>query len=103
MVDLITRHRNVYTDTAGVRRFDLLEQAVRRAGPEKILFGTDGPWLHPGVEMAKVRALGLDHRSEALVLGGNFLRLTARARLDRSLPIAYPAPFEMPAQRGRKF
>ena len=40
----------------GVRRFDLLGQAVERAAPHKILFGSDGPWLHPGVEMQDPRA-----------------------------------------------
>ena len=59
LIDHLVRHPNVYADTSGVRRFDLLEQAVERAGARKILFGSDGPWLHPGVELAKVRALGL--------------------------------------------
>ena len=59
LIDHLVRHPNIYTDTSGVRRFDLLEQAVRRAGAAKVLFGSDGPWLHPGVELAKVRALGL--------------------------------------------
>jgi hypothetical protein len=76
----LARHPNIYTDTAGVRRFDILEQAVQRAGARKILFGSDGPWLHPGVELAKVRALGLSRDDEELVLGGNFLRLTGRVR-----------------------
>ena len=53
LIDHLVRHPNIYTDTAGVRRFDILEQAVRRAGARKILFGSDGPWLHPGVELAK--------------------------------------------------
>jgi len=53
LIDHLVRHPNIYTDTAGVRRFDILEQAVQRAGPRKILFGSDGPWLHPGVEFAK--------------------------------------------------
>lgn len=83
LIDQLERHANVYADTAGVRRFDLLAQALRRAGASKLLFGTDGPWLHPGVELAKVRALGLTADGEALVLGRNFLRLTARARLRR--------------------
>ena len=74
------RHPNIYTDTSGVRRFDLLEQAVRRAGARKVLFGSDGPWLHPAVELAKVRALELPPDDEALVLGGNFLRLTSRVQ-----------------------
>ena len=80
VIDLITRHRNVFTDTSGVRRFDQLVSAVRRAGPSKILFGTDGPWLHPAVELAKIRALGLPTAAEQLILSGNWLRLTARAR-----------------------
>ncbi|RKT44862.1 amidohydrolase family protein [Thiocapsa rosea] len=79
LTDHLVRHPNIYTDTAGVRRFDLLEAAVRRAGPGKVLFGSDGPWLHPAVELAKVPALGLPPVAEALVLGGNFLRLIANA------------------------
>jgi len=85
-IDPLARHPNVYTDTSGVRRFDLLEQAVQRAGAHKILFGSDGPWLHPGVELAKVRALGLPRSDEKLVLGGNLLRLIARVHVP-SLPV----------------
>ncbi len=80
LIDHLERHPNVYTDTSAVRRFDLLQRALRRAGPEKILFGSDGPWLHPGVELAKVRLLGLPPPAERRVLGGNLLRLIARAR-----------------------
>ena len=80
LIDHLVRHPNVYADTSGVRRFDLLQQAVRRAGAKKILFGSDGPWLHPGVELAKVHALGLPAADERLVLGGNLLRLLARGR-----------------------
>jgi len=86
LIDHLARHPNIYTDTSGVRRFDLLEQAVERAGPKKILFGSDGPWLHPGVELAKVRALGLPTSDEELVLGGNLLRLIARVR-SKSVPL----------------
>jgi len=77
-IDPLARYPNVYADTSGVRRFDILLQAVRRAGPGKILFGSDGPWLHPGLELAKVRALGLPPTGEQLVLGQNFLKLVSR-------------------------
>jgi hypothetical protein len=80
VIDLLARNPNVYTDTSGIRRFDLLAEAVRRAGPQKVLFGSDGPWLHPAVELCKVRALRLAPDQERLVLGGNWLRLTATAR-----------------------
>jgi hypothetical protein len=78
LIDHLVRHPNIYTDTAGVRRFDILEQAVQRAGARKILHGSDGPWLHPGIELAKVRTLGLSRSDETLVLGDNFLRLIER-------------------------
>lgn len=75
LIDPLSRHANIYCDTSAIRRFDLLEEAVKRAGPQKILFGSDGPWLHPGVELAKVYALGLSAADQALVLSGNLLRL----------------------------
>lgn len=79
-VSVLAEHPNVFTDTSGVRRFDLLEKAVRLAGPEKVLFGSDGPWLHPALELAKIRLLRLPPAAESLVLAGNFLRLTRAAR-----------------------
>ena len=85
-IDYLSRHPNIYTDTSGVRRFDLLVDAVKRAGPHKILFGSDGPWLHPGIELAKVRALGLKSEQEQLILGRNFLRLVARVRVPNARP-----------------
>ena len=81
-LDSLARYPNIYTDTSGVRRFDLLEEGLARAGPEKLLFGSDGPWLHPGVELFKVRALGLAPAAEELILGGNFRRLVSRVRRD---------------------
>jgi predicted TIM-barrel fold metal-dependent hydrolase len=83
LIDHLVRHTNIYTDTSGVRRFDVLDDAVRRAGAGKILFGSDGPWLHPGLELAKVKALSLSARDEALVLGGNIARLIGRAGVRR--------------------
>jgi predicted TIM-barrel fold metal-dependent hydrolase len=83
LIDHLERHDNVHADTSGVRRFDLLAEAVRRAGPHKLLYGTDGPELHPGVELAKIRALGLSPRAEKLVLGENLLRLLPRRAVDK--------------------
>jgi uncharacterized protein len=80
VVDQLVRYPNVYGDTAGVRRFDYIVQAVKRAGPRKVLFGSDGPWLHPGVELHKIRLLGLRPDHEALILGGNLVRLLRQSR-----------------------
>ena len=87
-LDVLARHPNVYTDTSGVRRFDLLEEAVRRAGAAKIVFGSDGPWLHPGVELHKIRALELAQRDERKITGGNILRLMRPQSISASVVAA---------------
>jgi predicted TIM-barrel fold metal-dependent hydrolase len=80
----IARYPNVYADTSTVRRFDYIVEAVKRAGPRKLMFGSDGPWIHPGVELHKIRLLGLPKDQEALVLGGNILRLIRQARVGEA-------------------
>lgn len=76
LIDLLVSRRNVFADTSGVRYFELLQDAVDRAGAHKILFGSDGPFLHPAPELAKVRALRLHPADRALILRDNVLRLT---------------------------
>lgn len=90
-IDLIARHPNLYADSAGVRRFDLLAEAARRAGAHKLIFGSDGPWLHPGLELAKIRALCRSSEETRLMLGGNLLRLLeGDRRLSRRAASAPP-------------
>jgi len=75
-ISILERYPNMYTDTSAVRRFDVLQEALRRVGPNKILFGSDGPWLHPGVELQKIYALHLSKDDQDKVLYKNFLKLT---------------------------
>lgn len=79
----LARHPNVYADTSGVRQFDYLVQAIRTGGAHKLLFGSDGPWLHPGNELHKIRLLKLPKDQESLVLGGNALRLLRPVRISQ--------------------
>ncbi|RTQ52511.1 amidohydrolase [Hymenobacter gummosus] len=90
LTDQLARFPNIYTDTSGVRRFDILQRAVRRVGAHKFLFGSDGPWLHPGVELAKIQALHLPVEDAEKVLSGNLLRLIGQVR---------PAPLPAVARR----
>ncbi len=95
LVDQLVRRPNVYADTSGVRRFDILEEAARRAG-RKLLFGSDGPWLHPGLELLKVRALPLTPAVRRLVEGETIIRLIAGSGRPsprtRIIPQRAPAP-----------
>lgn len=102
LIDHLQRHPNVYTDTAGVRRFDLLLEAVHRAGPEKILFGSDGPWLHPGVELSKIQAMRLPSEPFSRIAGGNLLRLIGKRRCRPArFETSYP-PLFVKAPRVRR-
>jgi predicted TIM-barrel fold metal-dependent hydrolase len=80
----IARYPNVYGDTSAVRRFDYIVEAVKIAGPRKLIFGSDGPWIHPELEMRKVQLLNLPKPAEALVLGGNLQRLMAQVHVGEA-------------------
>jgi hypothetical protein len=84
IIDQLARLPNIYADTSGVRRFDYLVEAIQRAGAHKLLFGSDGPWLHPVLELHKIRLLKLSPREEALVLGHNLMRLIKSARTPQN-------------------
>lgn len=90
VIDQLGRFPNVYADTSGVRYWDCLIQAVKRAGPGKLLFGSDGPYLHPGVELHKIKLLKLPPAQERLVLGQNIARLLSGSEVtvpqNQSLP-----------------
>jgi predicted TIM-barrel fold metal-dependent hydrolase len=95
----LARYPNVYADTSGVRQFDYLVKAIQRGGPRKLLFGSDGPWLHPAVELHKVRMLGLSPKDEALVLGGKIVRLLRGAIVGKAGTVVRPATKDQPQRR----
>ncbi|WP_266363171.1 amidohydrolase family protein [Tellurirhabdus rosea] len=98
LIDCLVRYPNVYTDTSGVRRFDILQKALDRAGAGKLLFGTDGPWLHPAVELSKIYALKLSPAEFRQVAALNFLKLIRKA-VNRRCPDGLLPP--RPARRRR--
>ena len=66
---------NVFLDTSSVMIFSWLAEAVRDCGAGKLVFGSDGPGIHCGPELEKVRCLNLAPEEEAGVLGGTVARL----------------------------
>lgn len=83
MIDKLRRHPNMFVDTSGVQYFDLLIETIKAAGPTRMIFGSDGPFLHPGLELEKVRLLGLDPASFAAVAGNNIARLLGNSPQQR--------------------
>jgi len=72
---LARRYPNVYFDTSSVMDFEALEMAVKEDLCHKMIFGSDGPVLHCGVELARIQYLDLTDAQREMVLGGNIARL----------------------------
>jgi uncharacterized protein len=102
VIDQAVRWPNVYVDTSGVRYFDALVEAVRRAGADKIVFGSDGPQLHPGVELHKVRVLGLSPAGWRKVTGGNIRRLLGPGAAPSLAPVRRADAAPMAGLRGER-
>jgi predicted TIM-barrel fold metal-dependent hydrolase len=65
---------NTLFDTSGISYTFAIKRAVEELGPERVLFGSDNPFLFPETELQKVVTLGLDATALKLVLSENALR-----------------------------
>lgn len=72
---LAKEYPNVYFDTAGVILHEWLERAVQEGLCRKMIFGSDAPGCHCGVELARVKYLNLSRKDEELVLWKNIAGL----------------------------
>jgi predicted TIM-barrel fold metal-dependent hydrolase len=74
-IDVAARNPNVYLETSGMPMHSKIREAVERVGPDRVLYGSDTPFHHPSVELAKVRVSGLPADLTDRVLGENGRRL----------------------------
>ena len=58
-IDVAARNPNVFLETSGMPMHAKIREAVERVGPDRVLYGSDAPFHHPAVELAKVRVSGL--------------------------------------------
>jgi predicted TIM-barrel fold metal-dependent hydrolase len=72
-----TIHGNVWTDTSSARSVvpGLIEWAVREVGADRVLFGTDTPFYHAGVQRARIDQADRTDQAKALVLRENAVSL----------------------------
>lgn len=80
-IELAAACPNAVLDLSGVVLLWKIEEAARRLGPERLLFGTDGPdkapdtASHARIEVDKIRMLSLSPGDKEKILGGNLRRL----------------------------
>jgi len=80
-IDLAIRFDNVRLDVSGVVLNWKIEDAARRVGANRLLFGTDGPHPTPDlesfarIELDRIRCLRLSDDAKAAILGENIAEI----------------------------
>ncbi|MFH1086853.1 MAG: amidohydrolase family protein [Chloroflexota bacterium] len=69
-------HANIYLDLASsLIHSDEVEWLASAIGAERVVFGTDVPWLDPRFELGKVAYANLSEEQQRSIMGGNIARL----------------------------
>ena len=75
-LEMVASVPNTYLDIcASCSDLGRVEAFVGAVGPERVLFGTDNPFLEPSHCLSQVQAADLSAADRGLILGGNILRL----------------------------
>ncbi|HOX37648.1 MAG TPA: amidohydrolase family protein [Candidatus Brocadiia bacterium] len=70
---------NLYVDVAGSAAYRrAMEALAELAGAEKILYGSDFPMFDLGFEIGRIVGSGMNEVAQAMILGGNAIRLFKR-------------------------
>jgi predicted TIM-barrel fold metal-dependent hydrolase len=77
---MLRANPNVLMETSGIYREDFIEDTVQELGAERVVFGSNAPYMDPGFEALRVRLAHFSDREKELVGRANLariLRLTA--------------------------
>ena len=83
-IGLAALHPNLYLDLcgSGFERMGVLELAVKAAGPQRVLFGSDFTINDPAGVIARVQMAQFDEATRRHILGDNLRRLLAEHGAD---------------------
>jgi predicted TIM-barrel fold metal-dependent hydrolase len=75
---------NLLVDTSGSQpEAGMVEYAVRRLGPERVIFGSDWPIRDFGTQVGRVSGAELTPEEQELIFRGNAARLLAPSEEER--------------------
>ena len=70
-----SKYKNVYLGTESVREFYYMDLAVKKAGAEKVIFGSDYNLGLPLTYIPIVESLNISHEEKEMIFNGNILKL----------------------------
>ena len=74
---------NVIMETSGIYREDFIEDTVTELGPERVVFGSNAPYMDQGFEAARVRLAHFDAAAKTAIGSENIQRIL---RLEPVVP-----------------
>lgn len=75
-IKVARKHKNLYLDIASSQpHLGMLERFVKEVGAERILFGSDMPFLEPAAQIAKIAYARIPEADKKKILGLNMKRL----------------------------
>ncbi len=72
---LAEAHPAVHLDSSYCHRPWKIPEAIQRLGADRVVFGSDGPLIHPAIELAKIEVCRLSPDDYAKVTCDNIMRL----------------------------
>ena len=72
---MLRANPNVLMETSGIYREDFIEDTVKELGAERVVFGSNAPYMDLGFEALRVRLAHFSDREKALVGRENLARL----------------------------
>lgn len=85
---LAASQTNLYADTAKAMTPAHIVSLVEKLGADRVLFGSETPYMAPVLEREKFRYAALPAEIEAQLLGGNAQRLLKAESIPEALPLA---------------
>lgn len=82
-IQMAEKYENIILETSAMPYPDLIGEAVRRIGAERVLFASDGPGCNPELEVKKMTHAGLNDREMRLVMGENIQQLFEKVKKRR--------------------
>lgn len=75
-IELAGKRKNVYLDPTGsTNTFGIIERIVQAVGAEKVVHGSDIPFIDAAVGLSKIVYAKIKDQEKELILGGNMRRL----------------------------
>jgi hypothetical protein len=83
-IDLVAQHPNTYLDTSGYGhdRVGMLEYAVEKIGPDRVLFGSDFSINDPSTVIARIKHAFLSEEQKQKIFSGNLQALLKRFKAE---------------------